>query len=120
MQTAHSAGEPFIATVFGSEHDGGFAQFTLAHTDETHAVNCGWSDVELASIPCAYSTAENMLHRIELGAEHVLLLDSDLRPRAELLLRALQLLVVDHGHGVAREVARLRAKSNRVIRDSYY
>ncbi len=73
MQTAHSAGEPFIATVFGSEHDGGFAQFTLAHTDETHAVNCGWSDVELASIPCAYSTAENMLHRIELGAEHVLI-----------------------------------------------
>ena len=33
-------------------------------------------------------------------------------------LRALELLY--NNHGVAREVARLRAKSNRVIRDSYY
>ncbi len=28
---------------------------------------CDWSDVELASIPCAYSTAENMLHRVGLA-----------------------------------------------------
>lgn len=73
MQTAHSGGEPFATTVFGSEHDGAFAQFTVAHTDETHAVDCDWTDVELASIPCAYSTAENMLHRIELGPERVLI-----------------------------------------------
>jgi hypothetical protein len=33
-------------------------------------------------------------------------------------LKALELLY--NNHGVAREVARLRAKSNRVIRDSYY
>ena len=72
MQTAYSGGEPFITTVFGSEHDGGFAQYTVAHADETHAVDCGWTDVELASIPCAYSTAENMLHRIDVGAERVL------------------------------------------------
>jgi NADPH:quinone reductase-like Zn-dependent oxidoreductase len=30
---------------------------------ETYHVKCDWSDAELASIPCAYSTAENMLHR---------------------------------------------------------
>ena len=73
MQTAHSGGAPYATTVFGSEHDGAFAQYTVAHTDETHAVGCDWTDVELASIPCAYSTAENMLHRIGLGAERVLI-----------------------------------------------
>jgi len=73
MQTAYSGTEPFATTVFGSEHDGGFAQFAVAHTNETYAVNCDWTDVELASIPCAYSTAENMLHRIGLGAERALI-----------------------------------------------
>ena len=29
-------------------------------------------DAELASVPCAYSTAENMLHRANVGAERVL------------------------------------------------
>lgn len=48
---------------YGSECDGGFAQFCLAPDDETFTVECGWSDAELAAIPCAYSTAENMLHR---------------------------------------------------------
>jgi NADPH:quinone reductase-like Zn-dependent oxidoreductase len=32
-----------------------------------------WSDLELASIPCAYSTAEAMLQKIDLGAERVLI-----------------------------------------------
>ena len=72
MQTAYST-EPLTTTVFGSEYDGGFAQYAVAHTDETYAVDCDWTDVELASIPCASSTAENMLHRIGLGAERVLI-----------------------------------------------
>ena len=46
---------------------------TGAHDRETFAVDCDWTDVELASIPCAYSTAENMLHRIGLGAERTLI-----------------------------------------------
>lgn len=58
---------------FGSECDGAFAQFTKAPARETHAVTCDWTDAELASIPCAYSTAENMLHRVNLGAERVLI-----------------------------------------------
>ena len=33
----------------------------------------GWSDEELATIPCAYGTTENMLHRADVRAdEHVL------------------------------------------------
>ena len=35
-------------------------------------MSCDWSDAELASIPCAYSTAENMLERASVAAERVL------------------------------------------------
>ncbi|MBC3193102.1 alcohol dehydrogenase family protein [Pseudonocardia sp. C8] len=64
---------PFECWTFGSECDGAFAQFAVAPAGETHEVDSDWSDVELASIPCAYSTAENMLHRVGLGAETVLI-----------------------------------------------
>ena len=74
MQRHPSGDRPFVTTTFGSECDGGFAQYAVAHSAETHAVRCDWSDVELASIPCAYSTAENMLERIGLSAgERVLI-----------------------------------------------
>jgi len=65
--------EAFKCFTFGSEMDGGFAQYTTVHTNAVHAVDCDWSDAELASIPCAYSTAENMLHRTKLGVERVLI-----------------------------------------------
>ncbi len=66
---------PYECWTIGSECDGGFAQFCVAPpARETHAVDCDWSDAELAAIPpCAYSTAENMLHRVGLGAETVLI-----------------------------------------------
>ncbi|WP_413877199.1 alcohol dehydrogenase family protein [Albidovulum sp.] len=63
---------PYECWTFGSEIDGCFAQFTVAPARETYEVRCNWSDAELASIPCAYSTAENMLHRAGVGAERVL------------------------------------------------
>lgn len=65
--------EPFTCITFGSECDGGFAQYTIARSEFTFAVDCDWSDAELASVPCAYSTAENMLHRASVGAERVLI-----------------------------------------------
>lgn len=64
---------PYECWTFGSECDGGFAQFAVAPSRETLKVECNWTDAELASIPCAYSTAENMLHRLKLGAEVVLI-----------------------------------------------
>ena len=65
---------PFECWTFGSECDGGFAQYARAPSRETYRVECGWSDAELASIPCAYSTAEGMLHRANVGrGEHVLI-----------------------------------------------
>ncbi len=63
---------PFECWTFGSECDGGFAQFTVAPSREVHAVRCDWSDEELAAVPCAYSTAENMMHRAAVGPERVL------------------------------------------------
>jgi NADPH:quinone reductase-like Zn-dependent oxidoreductase len=56
---------------FGSECDGGFAQYAKAPAVDVFAVDCDWTDAELASIPCAYSTAENMLQRAGVGAETV-------------------------------------------------
>ena len=47
----------------GSDFDGAFAQYVKVPADEVFAVECDWSDAELGSIPCAYGTAENMLHR---------------------------------------------------------
>ena len=64
---------PFECWTFGSECDGAFAEYAKAPSRETYKVDCDWSDVELASLPCAYSTAEGMLHRANVRAgEHVL------------------------------------------------
>ncbi len=47
----------------GSDIDGAFAQFVKVPEQEVFSVNCDWSAAELATIPCAYGTAENMIHR---------------------------------------------------------
>ena len=46
-----------------SDFDGAFAQYVKVPVSETFKVDCDWSDVELATVPCAYGTAENMVHR---------------------------------------------------------
>ena len=57
----------------GSDFDGAFAQFVKVPASEIFVVNSDWSDFELASLPCSYGSAENMLHRAEVGAnDHVL------------------------------------------------
>ena len=63
----------FFCWTMGSECDGGFAQYNKSRASEVFTIDSDWDDVELASIPCAYSTAENMLHRVGLGAERVLI-----------------------------------------------
>ena len=56
-----------------SDFDGAFAQYVKVPAGEVFPVDCDWSDEELATIPCAYGTAENMLHRAAVGSgEHVL------------------------------------------------
>jgi len=56
-----------------SDFDGAFAQYVKVPVTEIFAVDCNWSHAELATIPCAYGTAENMVHRAAVGAgDHVL------------------------------------------------
>lgn len=45
----------------GSELDGGFAEYAVIPVNNVYLINSSLSDVELATFPCSYSTAENML-----------------------------------------------------------
>jgi NADPH:quinone reductase-like Zn-dependent oxidoreductase len=65
---------PFECWTFGSECDGAFAQYAKAPARETFKVECNWSDAALGSIPCAYSTAEGMLHRAGVKAGEVVVI----------------------------------------------
>jgi NADPH:quinone reductase-like Zn-dependent oxidoreductase len=56
-----------------SDFDGAFAQFVKVPAREVFPVRCDWSDAELGTIPCAYGTAENMIHRAGVKkGDHVL------------------------------------------------
>ena len=64
----------FDILYFGSEVDGGFADYACVPSIHAHRVHSALSDIELASFPCAYGTAENILTRIDLRAgERVLI-----------------------------------------------
>ena len=63
MQEALSNHDSYSSWTVGSECNGGFAQYTVIRSSETFTVNSNWTDVELGSIPCAYSTAEGLLFR---------------------------------------------------------
>lgn len=64
----------FDIRYFGSEVDGGFAEYARVPAIHAHRVESACSDAELASFPCAYGTAENILTRIGLQAgERVLI-----------------------------------------------
>lgn len=57
-----------VPAYLGSECDGGFAQYVRVAASHAHEVASDLSDVELASFPCSYSTAENMVTRTGVGA----------------------------------------------------
>jgi NADPH:quinone reductase-like Zn-dependent oxidoreductase len=52
----------------GSERDGAFAQFVCAPDLDAYPVQCDLSDAELAAVPCAYGTAENLISRAHVTA----------------------------------------------------
>ena len=56
-----------------SDFDGAFAQYVKVPAKEVFPIECDWSDEELATIPCAYGTSENMLHRAKVGPEDFVL-----------------------------------------------
>lgn len=52
----------------GSECDGGFAQYVIIDAKHACKIESDLSNVELASFPCSYSTAENLLTRASVVA----------------------------------------------------
>lgn len=63
----------FEVRYFGSEVDGGFADYACVPAVHAHRIESDLSDAELASFPCAYSAAENMLSRIGLAKDERIL-----------------------------------------------
>lgn len=53
---------------FGSERDGGFAEYTTIPATNAIAIRSDYSDAELATFSCSYSTAEGMLTRADVGS----------------------------------------------------
>jgi NADPH:quinone reductase-like Zn-dependent oxidoreductase len=67
--TAHG-----IQTLYlGSDCDGAFADYVCVPAINAHPIDSALSDAELASFPCSYTAAENMLTRADVrGGETVL------------------------------------------------
>ena len=59
---------------YGSERDGGFAEFATTPARNALAVNSSLTDAELATFSCSYSTAEGMLTRANVTAEDTVLI----------------------------------------------
>ncbi len=53
---------------YGSEADGGYAQYAVIVHRNVGVVNSDMSDSELATFSCSYTTAEGMLARADVGA----------------------------------------------------
>lgn len=58
---------------FGSECDGGFAEYTVADYRNVRPIESNLTDAELATFPCSSSTAEGMLSRAQVGPNDTVL-----------------------------------------------
>jgi NADPH:quinone reductase-like Zn-dependent oxidoreductase len=58
---------------FGSDCNGAFAEYTAVPAGNARRVASTLSDIELASFPCSYSAAENMLTRARVAAGETVL-----------------------------------------------
>ena len=59
---------------FGSERDGGYAEYTTVHQNQILPVDSDLSSEELATFSCSYTTAENLLNRVECGPSDTVLI----------------------------------------------
>lgn len=68
-------GHPQGFIALGSEIDGAFAQYCLVEANDLYDVTASpLSDVEIAAIPCAFGTAENLLTRAGVTTGHRILI----------------------------------------------
>ena len=72
MQSPEWVDGSWAPVTLGSEIDGAFAQFLVVRASEAFPIDSPLSDIELATFPCAYSTAEGLLHRAGVGHQQVL------------------------------------------------
>ncbi|MEO0750652.1 MAG: alcohol dehydrogenase family protein [Pseudomonadota bacterium] len=59
---------------FGSEINGGYAEYTMADHRDVAVVESALSDAELATFQCSYSTAEGMLERANVTKDDTVLI----------------------------------------------
>jgi NADPH:quinone reductase-like Zn-dependent oxidoreductase len=62
------------AACIGSEIDGGFAEYATIPQSCAHQITSRMSATELASFPCAYTTAENLVSRPSVSSGDVVLI----------------------------------------------
>jgi len=74
LQPAPDAAHDWDFITLGSECDGAFAQYVTVRSDQTFAVQSDLTDAELASFPCAYTTAENLISRAGCRKDDVVLI----------------------------------------------
>ena len=82
----------------GSERDGAFAQFMAAPAADVYRVDAPLTDEQLAAVPCAYATAENLLGRAGVAAGEAVLITG---ASGNVGLAAIQLARVRGAHVVA-------------------
>ena len=58
--------DPEQSGFFGSECDGGYAEYTKVRSENALKIQSQLSDAQLATFPCAYVTAENLVARTNL------------------------------------------------------
>lgn len=66
-------GEVRYSGSLGNSRDGGYAEYVTVPVSTTYPVDVDWSDAELATIPCAYMTAEHMLETATVSAGETVL-----------------------------------------------
>ena len=67
--------DPARSMYFGSECDGGYADYTTIRSENAIRIESGQSDAELATYPCAYTTAENLTARSGLKPGETVLIN---------------------------------------------
>ena len=69
-----TTGDTGVCGYLGADRDGAFAQFMAVPTGSAHQVHSAYSDAELATFPCSYLAADNMLSRSAIAhGERVLI-----------------------------------------------
>lgn len=65
--------DKYATGYYGSECDGGFAEYAVIDHRNVGAVESTMTDAELATFSCSYTTAEGMLSRANVGADDIVL-----------------------------------------------